>query len=360
MDFRERMSAVLHGGRPDRVPFAPYDNLLPCGDFARELGNRGMGLCLRRSTAWSECPHVVTAMSTEGDIHTTTYTTPVGSVSTSRRTHLGRIDDSGSLELDGLIKGSADYEPVVYMLDDTTFHADSALYHNALRDVGADGIIFSDGLQPPYDATRSYYGSVYGLDRWVYAQADEPERFASLLAALERRARRCLPLLLEAPGEVRSMGSVDGQYGPTQFRRYVLPFFQEIVPRYHARGKLVSIHAHASNLSVFTELIARTGADIIEAFTPPPIGDLSVAEARHAWGPDVVIGVNFPETIFWYGPRETREYTLDILRSDPCPRRLYIGMTEMGTYGVTDDESEHAFKEGLRAVMQAIEEFGEP
>ena len=32
-------------------------------------------------------------------------------------------------------------------------------------------------------------------------------------------------------------------------------------------------------------------------------------------------------------------------------------MTEMGTYGVTDDASEHAFKEGVRAIMDAIDEF---
>lgn len=45
----ERIEAVLRGGRPDRVPFVPYDNLVPRGSFERELRDRGMGLCLRRS-----------------------------------------------------------------------------------------------------------------------------------------------------------------------------------------------------------------------------------------------------------------------------------------------------------------------
>ena len=34
-DFRARINAVLHGEPPDRVPFAPYDNLMPRGEFAR-------------------------------------------------------------------------------------------------------------------------------------------------------------------------------------------------------------------------------------------------------------------------------------------------------------------------------------
>ena len=58
-----------------------------------------------------------------------------------------------------------------------------------------------------------------------------------------------------------------------------------------------------------------------------------------------------------YGADETRAYTLDLLESDPQPARLVIGMTEMGTYGVTDDESERVFQEGVRAIMDAIDAF---
>ncbi|GAG44777.1 unnamed protein product, partial [marine sediment metagenome] len=107
----------------------------------------------------------------------------------------------------------------------------------------------------------------------------------------------------------------------------------------------------------FAELIGETRVDVVEAFTPPPIGDLSLADARAAWGPDTIIWVNFPETVFWYGADQTRDYTLDLLGQDPRPDRLVIGMTEMGTYGVTDDESEQVFKDGMRAIMDAIDEF---
>jgi hypothetical protein len=61
--------------------------------------------------------------------------------------------------------------------------------------------------------------------------------------------------------------------------------------------------------------------------------------------------------VFWYGRDQTKAYTLDLLERDPRPDRLVIGMTEMGTYGITDDETERAFKDGLRAIMDAIDEF---
>jgi hypothetical protein len=97
---------------------------------------------------------------------------------------------------------------------------------------------------------------------------------------------------------------------------------------------------------------------VIEAFTPPPCGDLSLADARRLWGPEVVIWVNFPETLFLLGRQATYDYTVDLLQQDKASGRLVIGMTEMGSYGITDDESERQFKDGMRAVMDAIDMHG--
>jgi hypothetical protein len=78
MTFVDRIAAVLSGGPPDRVPVAPYDNLVPRGDFERELRNRGMGLCLRRSAVWSETADIAVEHKTEGNVSYTIYHTPWG------------------------------------------------------------------------------------------------------------------------------------------------------------------------------------------------------------------------------------------------------------------------------------------
>jgi len=100
MNFHERINAVLHHRKPDKVPFAPYDNLIPRGDFEREMRNRGMGLCSRRSSIRSETPDVWVESHNHGDITETIHHTPVGSVSTKQRTRLGRLSDSGSVRLE--------------------------------------------------------------------------------------------------------------------------------------------------------------------------------------------------------------------------------------------------------------------
>lgn len=116
MTFAERIWAVLRGEGPDRAPFAPYDNLVPRGDFERELRNRGMGLCLRRSSIWSETPNVGVEHKTEGDTSYTVYHTPVGSVRRAARTHVGRISDGESVQAEWPVKGPADYEPGLFMI----------------------------------------------------------------------------------------------------------------------------------------------------------------------------------------------------------------------------------------------------
>ena len=350
----ERINAVLHGKKPDRVPFVPYDNLVPRGDFERELRNRGMGLCLRREAIWSEMPDVRVEYLTEGDMSYTTYHTPVGSVRSGVRTHVGRISDGESIEAEWMIKGPEDFEPAIFMVDNTVFHADYAGFLGHVRDVGTDGIVRLTGPAPPYDTTEHFFS----LGDWAAAQHDYPQHFARLLAACERRLERMAPLILQAPGELTAMGSLSGIYGPRQYEKYVVPFYGKHVPQLVAAGKIPILHAHNNNLTAFVDLVKQTGVPAVEAFTPPPCGDLSLADARKAWGPDTVIWVNFPETLFLLGKQQTYEYTVDLLEQDKGSGRLVIGMTEMGSYGITDDESERQFKEGMRAIVEAIEEQG--
>lgn len=342
MDFRERIDAVLHHRKPDKVPFAPYDNLIPRGDFEREMRNRGMGLCARRSSIRSETPDVQVESTNHGDITKTIYHTPVGSISTSRRTRLGRLSDSGSVQLEWMIKNVEDYEPVIFMIENTTFHSNNDGYHKSVRDLGADGIVRDSGLSPPYDSSEGYFG----LFKWGTEQYDHPEHFARLIEALEKRAERLFPYVAGSPAEFISFGGLSGSYGPKEFEKYALPFYQKYASLLHERGKICVMHAHASNLSVFKDLIAQTGIDVIEAFTPPPIGDLSVAEARKAWGEKTIIWVNFPETVFLYGDEATKQYTTDLLRSDPSGA-LVIGMTELGLYGIANEATERTFKAGV-------------
>jgi hypothetical protein len=287
------------------------------------------------------------------DVRTTTYHTPAGAVSSKVHTNVGRIADGGNVQKDWLIKTKADFAPVISMIDDTLFRMDEADYLNSVRDVGSDGLVRLDAGGPPYAESVDFFGIV----NWSYALYDFPSEFRKLIEALERRYERFFPLALESPGKFVALGSVSDEIGAERFREHLLPFYKRYVPEFKKRGKICSIHAHNSNLRMFADLLVDTGVQVIEAYTPPPISNLPLDQARAIWGKETVIWVNFPETVFWSGAAETKRYTLELLESDPFPERLVIGMTEMGTYGISDADTERAFKAGFRAVFDAIDDF---
>ncbi len=79
-------------------------------------------------------------------------------------------------------------------------------------------------------------------------------------------------------------------------------------------------------LNILKHLIAQTPIDIIEAFHPPPMGDLPLKEALALWK-DKVIWMGYPGAIYSLGPEAVKNYTLDLLRSVGAGDRLVIAMS---------------------------------
>jgi hypothetical protein len=359
MNFLERILATLHNENHDQVPFAPYDNLVPRGSFERELRNRGMGLCKRIGTISASMPNVVVEQRVDADTDLTIYHTPEGDVQTRSIGLASRISDNPVVEVEGLIKEVKDYDPVIFMLEDTEFHVNNTIYADTVRDLGSDGIVRDWALDyeaAPYGAVRRYFGEISGLDRWIYAQLDHPDHFAALVDAQTRRDERRLALVADSPAEFLGLGWVEGIWSPAQFEKYELPFYQKWVPYLQSKGKICALHCDATkSLRGYKDLIAQVGFKVIEAYTPPPVGEISLSEVRKAWGEETVIWVNFPETIFYSGPEFTRQYTIDLIKSDSPGNALVLSFTEMGLWGATNQETEESFKNGTLAILDAID-----
>jgi hypothetical protein len=117
-----------------------------------------MGLCLRRATVWAEIPDITVETRNEGDTTLTVYHTPAGDVASRTRAHLSRISDTSTVEIEGMIKGIEDYEPVIFMLENTTFHA-TLVYDNIVRDIGT--MLFRDSAldhESSICCGREYFG----------------------------------------------------------------------------------------------------------------------------------------------------------------------------------------------------------
>jgi len=351
MTNRERIETILRGGTPDRMPFTIFPSLLNRSFYEKEFRNKGLGFVGSHSTITVARTNITeTVEKFDGGVKTI-YRTPVGDVNTIVQIRKG-ASTSGNVAQDFMIKSEADYPAVIHIIDNTTFTLDESGEALAHFCIGDEGIIHAWTGEPPYMEAQYYLG----LENWVYAQEDEPELFAALLAALERMQERNMALVAQSNMPVLNLANLAGTFSADAFETYMLPHIQKYSKLLRARGKYTTLHADASNVREYAHLVPKMGINIVEAFTPPPFGNLSLGKAREAWGEDVCIWINFPETVFYEGYENVRRYTKELLLEDPGPNKM-ICMTEMGFTGTTMDTVQ-TFIDGFHAVLDAVAEFG--
>lgn len=349
MTNRERFHALMSGGRPDRVPFLAFSELIPADVFERELKGLGMGLIVHAGSVAAEMDSAETRHVRGNGAHTVQLITPKGSLSAGYRTECGRISGSGEVQTEWYVKSPEDYAPMIWALDHTRFSIDSGLYLKALERVGEDGVTHTWCDEPPYMGLQY----LLGYENWALHQYDCPELFAELMDAYGRMQDRRLRAQLLAPErDLINIGNLAGNYSPAKYAQYVKPYFDKYAKLLREAGCSVAIHADALNLKEHIALCPGPYANVVEAFTPPPVGNLSVAEARAAWGPGVTLHINVPETIFYGGYGATYNWTKELLDSDPCPNK-FLSFTENGLLGV-EGEQYALFMNGIHAVMDAL------
>lgn len=338
MTRRERVMASAMGKSADRLPFFHWWRHSQIGWAERECRNRGMGM------NWFRPPHAQqvhdvqvaerSATVSGRSVIRRTYTTPVGSVYEDEYRYPGTGQWHGSRSwqdvspwtLSRLIKGPEDYAVVQYMVEHTEYVADYMPIEQAMDWLGEDGVVVAALPASPMQMLLIHWiGSEGG--RAFYHLADYPELVNDLYQALSVSRESLYQIAARSPAPIVVWGeNVDGQLvSPALFERYLMPEYEKQAEAVRAKGKLLAIHMDGS-LASLKQLIARSPIDIIEAFLPPPMGNLALGEALAAW-PDKAIWLGFPGGIYELGHEATRDYAIALLREAGTGERLAIAMS---------------------------------
>ena len=355
MSRRERIMAASRGERADQVPFFHFWRHCQIGWAERECRNRGMGICWARP-CHVEKMHGVEVTERQSaalgpGVVQRTYTTPVGAVSVVDKQEPGTgqwhaqrsWNDVTPWQLERLIKKPEDYAVVKYMVENTEYAADYFPIEQAMDWLGDDGVVLSALPHSPMQMLMiDWVGSEGG--RIFYHQVDYPDLVEDLYAALCASRRPLYEIAARAPAPVALCGdNVDGVLvTPKLFEQYFMPVYAEQARALHAHGKLMAVHMDG-RLKPLADLIARTEIDIVEAFHPPPMGDLPPGEALARW-PGKAIWVGFPGSAYALGPRAVREQALALLAETAPGQRLVV---EMSTENLVSNQNLLALTEVL-------------
>lgn len=348
MDVAERVYSTLKGEAADRVPWLIYSNHLPRGGFERRMRNMGLGLDVRCRVYKSYTPNVRVESKTVGDYTYMVYRTPIGEVYSKYRIGLSfQFKGQGSWMVEHPIKKLEDIDIVRFIVEDTVYEPQYDVYQQLKEELEGDGVVTVGG---DYTPLMKIIVNFMGFWNFALMQMKHMDKIDELVKALDEKYVEMYSIIAKSPAKIVRIGdNIDGKMiSPKLFEKYCLPYYNKYAEILKKPGRYVISHMDG-RLKILKELIAKTKLDAIEAFTPPPMGDLPVAEARKAWG-DKVIWMNFPEEVFLRSREEIEMYTKNLLKEMAPGFRYIISITE-------DIHPDH-FKKGIEAVTRVIWDYG--
>ena len=342
-NHREEIELALAGGAPDCVPFTFYDRLFPEGFDPAFLQSKGMALCARRTVYRKVTPNVKVREVKESDGNVRTiYETPVGTL-----TSLYRPAALAMTPLERPIKTRDDYRVAKFIVEDARYEPDYDTFLAECARIGNAGKVIAETCyEPLLDVEITWLGQ----ERFCYEVADNIDAVMELHEALAENHKKMYEVVADSPADYVLYGGnvVPEILGPDRVRDYVCPCWNAFADRLHERGKKIGVHLDANNRLIL-DVVRKSKLDFVEAFTPPPNCNVSVAEARAAW-PEKRLWTNFPSSVHIESEATIREATQEIVRQAGDRKGFLMGVTE-------DIPREH-IERSVTVILDTLKECG--
>ena len=367
MTNRQRILSILERRSPDRIPWIPRLELWhtahklrgdlpekyqdwPLRRIERDLG---MGTPAREGRVYRmQMRDVEVRSETRSEENITEYHTPKGRVFTVNRysTTLQRGGIAASMQVGHLIQGPDDYAPVEYMIEHTEILPAYEDYLSYDAEIGEDGLPMVHAAQEPMYRILQ---DLIGYNQAFFHLADYRTQVMHIYQVLMEQARQIQAIVLDSPARLILHGEhFDTQMTPPPFfEEHMLAYFQEYAEKLHARGKWLVCHADADT-SRLLALIKEAGFDMAECFVTAPMVKVTLAEARRAWGNQVIIWGGIP-SIMLCDPVSDEEFQrclYDLFRAI-APGDAFI-------LGVADNVMAEAKLERIALVSEMVQKVG--
>ena len=351
MNCAEKIEAVFEGKFVDTVPFALKGWRIPRCEMERTLRKEGMCIIDSRSVYTSVSPNIETATESfnqNGAVYQrTTIKTPKGELSSLTKRLPSPKTEGTAWRMEMMFKSPKDYDAVEFMIKDRRHSPNYELFLKAQEQSGGEAFFKTSA---PGASLHTIMYSIMGLETFSIEWAERRERVLQLHDAMAANQREIYSIVAKSPAKVVQCG---GNYAPEvlgkqRFVDYVLPHWEEVTAILHEGNKLVGSHLDA-NSKLWAKEVGDSGLDWIEAFTPAPDTDMTVAKAREMW-PGKVLFINFPSSVHLDKASVIAETTKQILKEAAPGDRFIVGITE----NVPDNR----WPESFYTILKTIDKFG--
>ncbi len=319
MTIREQALVALRGEQTDRVPFTCYQGLLPEGGEAID----GLGLVVSARVASTDTPGVRISSEQIGPGRSRQLMeTPWGTLTREVAIETGY---GSAWTMRHWIQRPEHYAIIERVVREAEIVPTPQAIREAQERVGEGGVVIAWTARAPLQRLWIEY---CGIERLSWDLVDCPEAVEGVLDAMWQQSRRLMEIAAESEAELIWLpDNITGEVaGPGWFERYLAPYYREMCEVVLPAGKLPCCHMDGM-LRPIRDDIAATPLPVIEAFTPPPDGNLSVAEAAAAW-PAKALWLNFPSSVHLCEPDEIMRTTRELVEQAGGRPGFAIGVTE--------------------------------
>jgi hypothetical protein len=259
----------------------------------------------------------------------TEFITPVGALSVQHQI-LDEMIDAGVVPYmkEPLIKEEADYRTVEYILERAEYVPQYEMAHKEEARLGDIGFLVPALPRIPFQQILIDYLGTIPLFNALY---DSPQLVKKLLTLLNDQLIEVIYKLAEWPGPyVEFIDNLHAEMtNPRLFAEYCLPYYQRYTEILHGQGKKVGSHTDG-NVKPLLRLLAKSGLDICESFSPVPLTECTFEEAWDAWkhGPIIWGGIPSPMLEERTNKWEFQEYILRLLQTI-TDRPIILGVGDM-------------------------------
>lgn len=225
------------------------------------------------------------------------YIAPVGKLSLEYEVAESMVAMSGvePYLMQHLIKAEEDYRIAEYIIEHTEIVPQFDKIREDERNLGDNGFVVPCLHRIPFQqALLEYLGEV-PLFTVLY---DSPQLLDRLIHLLDQQFMEILQRLSDLPAIYVEFGdNLDGvMTNPKLFEKYSLPYYQKYTEILHGQGKKVGSHTDG-NVKPLLHLLAESGLDVCESFSPAPLTECTFEEAWETWKNGPLIWGGFPSPI---------------------------------------------------------------
>ena len=351
MNCAEKLEAIFDGEFVDRIPFALKGWRIPKCEMEQTLLKEGMCILDSAGVYGSVSPNVRSESRTfekDGFIYQRNIIkTPKGDLSSMTKRAPSPRTEGTAWRMEMMFKGPEDYDAVESMVRDRQYFPNYEPFLKAQEQSNGQAF-FKTGA--PGSPIHAIMYQIMGLEAFSVEWAERRDRVIALHDAMAENERAIFPIVAKPPAKIVQCG---GNYSPEvlgkeRFMDYVLPHWEEVSAILHEEGKMLGCHLDANN-RLWAKEVGESGLDWIEAFTPAPDTDMTVAEARKIW-PGKVFFINFPSSVHLQKASVIAETTKQIIKEAAPGDRFIVGITE--------NFPEDRWRESFYTILTTLNEFG--